>query len=157
MGQPYFQVSFNESQVYLGHFTLKVSFHQGTAPPVSSQWAASRFMSCVHQVHFLCFNFPNGPPPKFVSSALAFPYGSWSLQAEALKCGSWTSDGSRHSLWCVGPSIVMGPAACSAEHTHSRGWALKMTVTKHIWELLRTVTSSWKGTVPRIKILLNFL
>lgn len=37
VGQPYFQVSFNESQVYLGHFTLKVSFHQGTVLPVSSQ------------------------------------------------------------------------------------------------------------------------
>lgn len=32
MGQPHFQVSLNESQVYLGHLTLKVSFYQGTAP-----------------------------------------------------------------------------------------------------------------------------
>lgn len=35
MGQPYFQVSFNESQVYLGHFTLKKIFYLGTASPVS--------------------------------------------------------------------------------------------------------------------------
>ena len=37
MGQPYFQASLNESQVYLGHFTLKNIFYQGTALPVSSE------------------------------------------------------------------------------------------------------------------------
>lgn len=77
MEQPYFQVSFNESQVYLGHFTLKGSLYQGTAPQASSECSACG--SCLVSTR----TFPAFQLAQWPASQCVPPGGSRSLQADS--------------------------------------------------------------------------
>lgn len=157
MGQPYFQVSFNESQVYLGQFTLKVKFLPGDCSPSCLRMRNVAYLKFWFLwAHSLCSNLLSHSPPKFVTLGYSFPLKG-EIWAASLGCGLWPSEDGRPSLWCVGSSTVMRSEACSEKHALSREYSWKMVLTKPIWELLHTSISSWRTTMSKVKILLNFL
>lgn len=72
VGQPYFQVSFNESPAYLGHFPLKLNVHRGI---VSSPWNELLPALCSgFSRMFLCFNLLGDTPYHFVIIFHSLPF-----------------------------------------------------------------------------------
>lgn len=119
-GAALFQVSFNESQVYLGHSTGTVSFYQGTSPSVSSEWAAACL--CPVSTVFPPVQWPASP----VHHTLFFiPYGTLSLWSESPGYASQTSGKNRQSLCHAVCSVVMPTKAYSAEHIPVRECSFK--------------------------------
>lgn len=135
-GAALFQVSFNESQVYLGHSTGTVSFYQGTSPSVSSEWAAACL--CPVSTVFPPVQRPASP----VHHTLFFiPYGALSLWSESPGYASQTSSKNRQSLCHAACSVVMPTKAYSAEHIPFRECSFRMVRNKCTWDCY----SSWRA------------
>lgn len=156
MGQPDFQVSFNECEVYLGHFSLKVSLYKGTPPPVASEWAVSCLMSLDR--HVSCASAcPAAHLPSLSHWTLLSPL--WVLTPPgrlsglgfiAIRCDA------RRSLWC---RLFRSPAIQSLFcRTYSlQGMFFKNGPNQTLPELLHTFTSSWRATTSSVKTLHDFL
>lgn len=146
VGQPYFQVSFNESQAYLGHFPLKLNIHQGIVS--SPQYELLPALCAGSPRMFLCFNLLSGPPHHFV--ALFYSYGSQTLWTAFLGITHQCQDAASllESSRLFGG---LGIHACVGKRTPSNQCPLQTILTKHTWESRHTSALSWSATMQRVR------
>lgn len=125
MGQPYFQASLNESQVYLGHFTLKKYLLPGDCS--ASFFRMSCFLTYVlgYQAHFLCFNQPSGAPPKYVILSPSFPL----IGPKASGQTFWSVVYQHQMMMCIASDVQAllqrGDPELALQNTHFPGKVLK--------------------------------
>lgn len=119
VGRPYFQVSFNESQAYLGHFSLKLNIHQRI---VSSPRNELLPVLCSGSSSlFLCFNPFCGPTDTPFCHTLLFsiPHGSQTF-GQPFWASLISARMQRACWWGVDSLRILESTACSEEHALSK-------------------------------------
>lgn len=114
VGRPYFQVSFNESQAYLGHFSLKLNIHQRivSSPrnelfPVLCSGSSSLFLlfNLARTHHFVKLIFT-----PYGSQTFGQPFWA-SLISARMQRACW---------WGVDSPRILESTACAGEHALPR-------------------------------------